>query len=180
MLSVCYFLVSLIPMLFYLVVKLKDVVFLYVGMEMTQLICGGCRTLLMHARGATSVRCSCCHTVNLVPGINVVHYNLVIWRWIVEPFIILALIQFLVFLYFCILIWLLLNDGFQQGLRHHHHHLRLVMLLMWTAATVIRCWCTQLELHLLNVQFAISSQMLLLVLCFLYLCGFFLSHIHLL
>ncbi|KAK3006738.1 hypothetical protein RJ639_016089 [Escallonia herrerae] len=37
------------------------------GMEMSQLICGGCRTLLMHARGATSVRCSCCHTVNLVP-----------------------------------------------------------------------------------------------------------------
>ncbi|KAK2966365.1 hypothetical protein RJ640_021509 [Escallonia rubra] len=37
------------------------------GMDMSQLICGGCRTLLMHARGATSVRCSCCHTVNLVP-----------------------------------------------------------------------------------------------------------------
>ncbi|CAA2972098.1 Hypothetical predicted protein [Olea europaea subsp. europaea] len=39
-------------------------------MEMAQLICGGCRTLLMHARGATSVRCSCCHTVNLVPAPN--------------------------------------------------------------------------------------------------------------
>ncbi|GFQ07424.1 protein lsd1 [Phtheirospermum japonicum] len=37
-------------------------------MEMAQLICGGCRTLLMHARGAASVRCSCCHTVNLVPA----------------------------------------------------------------------------------------------------------------
>ncbi|GFP97457.1 protein lsd1 [Phtheirospermum japonicum] len=36
-------------------------------MEMAQLICGGCRTLLMYTRGATSVRCSCCHTVNLVP-----------------------------------------------------------------------------------------------------------------
>lgn len=35
---------------------------------MAQLICGGCRTLLMHPRGATSVRCACCHTVNLVPG----------------------------------------------------------------------------------------------------------------
>jgi len=38
------------------------------GMEMSQLYCGGCRTLLMYTRGATSVRCSCCHTVNLVPG----------------------------------------------------------------------------------------------------------------
>lgn len=42
----------------------------YAGMEMAQLICGGCRTLLMHARGAASVRCSCCHTVNLVPGMT--------------------------------------------------------------------------------------------------------------
>lgn len=39
------------------------------GMDMAQLICGGCRTLLMYSRGATSVRCSCCHTVNLAPGI---------------------------------------------------------------------------------------------------------------
>ena len=38
------------------------------GLEMAQLICGGCRTLLMYTRGATSVRCSCCHTVNLAPG----------------------------------------------------------------------------------------------------------------
>ncbi|RVX04846.1 Protein LOL1 [Vitis vinifera] len=37
------------------------------GLEMAQLICGGCRTLLMYTRGATSVRCSCCHTVNLAP-----------------------------------------------------------------------------------------------------------------
>lgn len=35
---------------------------------MSQLICGGCHTLLMYTRGATSVRCSCCHTVSLVPG----------------------------------------------------------------------------------------------------------------
>ncbi|RZC67966.1 hypothetical protein C5167_011662 [Papaver somniferum] len=35
------------------------------GMDMSQLTCGGCRTLLMYARGATSVRCSCCHTINL-------------------------------------------------------------------------------------------------------------------
>ncbi|KAK9227039.1 hypothetical protein WN943_012088 [Citrus x changshan-huyou] len=40
------------------------------GMEMAQLICGGCRTLLMYTRGATSVRCSCCHTVNLAPAPN--------------------------------------------------------------------------------------------------------------
>ncbi|GAY33820.1 hypothetical protein CUMW_008170 [Citrus unshiu] len=39
------------------------------GMEMAQLICGGCRTLLMYTRGATSVRCSCCHTVNLAPAL---------------------------------------------------------------------------------------------------------------
>ena len=36
-----------------------------IGTEMAQLVCGGCHTLLMYIRGATSVRCSCCHTVNL-------------------------------------------------------------------------------------------------------------------
>lgn len=35
------------------------------GTEMAQLVCGGCHTLLMYIRGATSVQCSCCHTVNL-------------------------------------------------------------------------------------------------------------------
>ncbi|KAL0339928.1 UNVERIFIED_CONTAM: protein LSD1, partial [Sesamum radiatum] len=45
------------------------------GMEMAQLICGGCRTLLMYTRGATSVRCSCCHTVNLAPAPNIAHVN---------------------------------------------------------------------------------------------------------
>ncbi|KAK3038280.1 hypothetical protein RJ639_029868 [Escallonia herrerae] len=38
------------------------------GLDTAQLICGGCRTLLMYSCGATSVRCSCCHTVNLAPG----------------------------------------------------------------------------------------------------------------
>lgn len=38
------------------------------GRDMSQLICGGCRTLLMFTRGASSVRCSCCQTVNLAPG----------------------------------------------------------------------------------------------------------------
>lgn len=32
---------------------------------MARLVCGGCHTLLMYIRGATSVQCSCCHTVNL-------------------------------------------------------------------------------------------------------------------
>ncbi|KAG6594401.1 Vacuolar protein sorting-associated protein 2-like 2, partial [Cucurbita argyrosperma subsp. sororia] len=46
------------------------------GTDMAQLICRGCRTLLMYARGATSVRCSCCHTVNLAPATNqVAHVN---------------------------------------------------------------------------------------------------------
>lgn len=35
------------------------------GTEMAQLVCGGCRTLLMYVRGATSVQCSQCNTVNL-------------------------------------------------------------------------------------------------------------------
>ena len=35
------------------------------GTEMAQLVCGGCHTLLMYIRGATSVQCSCCQTVNL-------------------------------------------------------------------------------------------------------------------
>ena len=39
---------------------------------MAQLICGGCRTLLMYTRSADTVRCSCCNTVNLVrPGTDV-------------------------------------------------------------------------------------------------------------
>lgn len=33
-------------------------------MEMSHLVCGGCGTLLMYTRGATSVRCSCCQTIN--------------------------------------------------------------------------------------------------------------------
>lgn len=35
------------------------------GTEMAQLVCGGCHIHLMYMRGATSVQCSCCHTVNL-------------------------------------------------------------------------------------------------------------------
>ncbi|KAG6492333.1 hypothetical protein ZIOFF_047289 [Zingiber officinale] len=35
------------------------------GMDMSQLVCGGCRTMLMYTRGATSVRCSCCNTINI-------------------------------------------------------------------------------------------------------------------
>ncbi|KAK3024699.1 hypothetical protein RJ639_042921, partial [Escallonia herrerae] len=46
------------------------------GTEMAQLVCGGCHTLLMYIRGATSVRCSCCHTVNLAMEANqVAHVN---------------------------------------------------------------------------------------------------------
>ncbi|CAL5429528.1 unnamed protein product [Camellia sinensis] len=44
--------------------------------EMAQLVCGGCHTLLMYIRGATSVQCSCCHTVNLALEANqVAHVN---------------------------------------------------------------------------------------------------------
>ena len=32
---------------------------------MAQLECGGCRTQLMYIRGASSVQCSVCNTVNL-------------------------------------------------------------------------------------------------------------------
>ncbi|KAA3478575.1 protein LSD1-like [Gossypium australe] len=42
----------------------------HAGMEMAQLICGGCRTLLMYTRGAASIRCSCCHTINVAPASN--------------------------------------------------------------------------------------------------------------
>ncbi|GMI91999.1 hypothetical protein HRI_002869200 [Hibiscus trionum] len=54
-----------------------NVNFLSSGMEMAQLICGGCRTLLMYTRGATSVRCSCCNTVNLAtaPSNQIAHVN---------------------------------------------------------------------------------------------------------
>lgn len=40
----------------------------HAGMEMAQLICGGCQTLLIYTRGAASIRCSCCHTINVAPG----------------------------------------------------------------------------------------------------------------
>ncbi|KAK6284973.1 hypothetical protein POUND7_003925 [Theobroma cacao] len=44
--------------------------------DMAQLICGGCRTLLMYTRGATSVRCSCCHTINFAQASNqIAHIN---------------------------------------------------------------------------------------------------------
>ncbi|KAK8477826.1 hypothetical protein V6N13_026067 [Hibiscus sabdariffa] len=40
------------------------------------LVCGGCHTLLMYNRGATSVQCSCCHTVNMALEANqVAHVN---------------------------------------------------------------------------------------------------------
>ncbi|EMS52308.1 hypothetical protein TRIUR3_17786 [Triticum urartu] len=46
------------------------------AVEMAQLICGGCRTLLMYTRNADTVRCSCCSTVNLVrPVNNIAHVN---------------------------------------------------------------------------------------------------------
>ncbi|CAG7898014.1 unnamed protein product [Brassica rapa] len=38
------------------------------GMDMAHIVCGGCRTMLMYTRGGTSVRCSCCQTLNLVPA----------------------------------------------------------------------------------------------------------------
>ncbi|XP_024528460.1 protein LSD1 isoform X1 [Selaginella moellendorffii] len=46
------------------------------GPEMAQLVCGGCRTLLLYIRGATSVQCSCCHTVNVAMDANqIAHVN---------------------------------------------------------------------------------------------------------
>ncbi|TYH70497.1 hypothetical protein ES332_A05G120100v1 [Gossypium tomentosum] len=45
-------------------------------MEMAQLVCGGCRTLLMYTCGATSVRCSCCNIINHVTASNpMAHIN---------------------------------------------------------------------------------------------------------
>jgi LSD1 subclass zinc finger protein len=43
---------------------------------MAQLECGGCHCLLMYTRGATSVQCSQCFTVNLVMQPNqMAHIN---------------------------------------------------------------------------------------------------------
>ncbi|XP_010439582.1 PREDICTED: protein LSD1 isoform X2 [Camelina sativa] len=42
----------------------------HAGMDMAHIVCGGCRTMLMYTRGASSVRCSCCQTTNLVPGLS--------------------------------------------------------------------------------------------------------------
>ena len=38
--------------------------------DMAQLDCGGCRTRLMYVRGAASVQCSVCNTVNLAMQAN--------------------------------------------------------------------------------------------------------------
>ncbi|XP_073107552.1 protein LOL3-like isoform X2 [Elaeis guineensis] len=43
-------------------------------MEMSQLVCGGCRTLLMYTRGANGVRCACCNTINLAQSANQVSH----------------------------------------------------------------------------------------------------------
>ena len=40
---------------------------------MAQLDCGGCRTRLMYMRGAASVQCSVCNTVNLVQTSQLAH-----------------------------------------------------------------------------------------------------------
>lgn len=45
------------------------------GTEMAQLVCGGCHTLLMYMRGATSVQCSCCHTINLAMEGDNIEYS---------------------------------------------------------------------------------------------------------
>jgi len=45
---------------------------LILNTDMAHIICGGCRTMLMYTRGASSVRCSCCQTTNLVPGILII------------------------------------------------------------------------------------------------------------
>lgn len=69
-----------------LVLKLVCLVHMHVltdsftaGLEMDQIICGCCHTLLMYSRGAASVRCLCCHTVNLTssnPPPGTKYYNM--------------------------------------------------------------------------------------------------------
>lgn len=60
----------------------------FVRTEMAQLVCAGCHTLLMYVGGATSVQCSCCHTVNLAlegeitTGITLEFYS----AQLLEPF----------------------------------------------------------------------------------------------
>ncbi|XP_006286008.2 protein LOL2 [Capsella rubella] len=38
--------------------------------EMAQMVCGSCRRLLSYLRGSKRVKCSCCHTLNLVLEAN--------------------------------------------------------------------------------------------------------------
>lgn len=79
---------------------IRDLGLAFAGTDMAQLICGGCRTLLMYARGATSVRCSCCHTVNLAPGMKklIVDFGFGKDIWIFEcdraPYICLSFVFF--------------------------------------------------------------------------------------
>lgn len=57
-------------------------------MDMARIVCCGCGIMLMYTRSATSVRCSCCHTLNLVPG-NIIAKSLKIplqFFWFVQHF----------------------------------------------------------------------------------------------
>uniref|UniRef100_A0A0A0L6K3 Zinc finger LSD1-type domain-containing protein n=2 Tax=Cucumis sativus TaxID=3659 RepID=A0A0A0L6K3_CUCSA len=43
---------------------------------MARLVCSGCYTLLMYSRGAKSVQCSCCRTINAASEANqMAHIN---------------------------------------------------------------------------------------------------------
>ena len=53
----------------------------FAATEMSQLYCGGCRTLLMYARGATSVRCSCCDTINVARSSGILIHGTLPWFW---------------------------------------------------------------------------------------------------
>jgi len=50
-----------------LVLKQFVCVWMKVADMQDQLVCHGCRNLLMYPRGASNVRCALCNTINMVP-----------------------------------------------------------------------------------------------------------------
>lgn len=122
--------------------QLNHKLYVCTGTEMAQLVCGGCHTLLMYIRGATSVQCSCCHTVNLaLEGIELL---MVSWACI------MAVLKHVSYVSHIIVIWVPILCGsiicvLWQQIRWH-------MSIVGTAG----CYsCTNMEQDPWNAQFAI-------------------------
>jgi LSD1 subclass zinc finger protein len=137
----------MISILLFLLLLFNDASFLkhlYVlfGVDMARIMCGGCRTLLMYNQGASNVRCSCCHTINIVrPGLSLsLSHQLILY----------SSQKFFACYAICVL------------------NIVLVLWVQWmtwqqrksTVAIVVLCLCIPMAHHLSSVQCAIILQIL--------------------